>query len=98
MNNRKIGFLFVICGAIFLGIGGTVAQRLFQDFHVEVNWLVTVRLILAGILLLFLQACKPNRAQIWRVWQSKSVAIQLLLFGIVGMLIHHLTTIATQKR
>ncbi|MER1987711.1 MAG: EamA family transporter [Solibacillus sp.] len=97
MNNRKIGFFFVICGAIFWGIGGTVAQRLFQDFHVEVNWLVTVRLILAGILLLFLQACKPNRAQIWRVWQSKSVAIQLLLFGIVGMLAVQYTYMASIK-
>ena len=97
MNNRGIGFFFVICGAIFWGIGGTVAQKLFQDFHVEVNWLVTVRLLIAGILLLCLQATKPNRAQIWQVWQSKSVAIQLLIFGIVGMLAVQYTYMASIK-
>lgn len=86
MSKRWTGFFFVICGTIFWGIGGTVAQRLFQDYTVEVGWLVTVRLLIAGSLLLLLQGGRANRAQIVTVWQSKTVALQLIIFGVVGML------------
>lgn len=50
--NRRTGLFFVIMGAIFWGIGGTVAQKLFQQYAIDVNWLVTTRLLIAGFLLL----------------------------------------------
>lgn len=61
--SRKLGLLLVILGAIFWGIGGTVSQKLFQQFGISVNWLVTIRLLLAGIALLAIQFLKKNAAK-----------------------------------
>ncbi len=49
---RRTGLLLVIIGATLWGLGGTVSQKLFQQYSVDVNWLVAVRLLIAGFLLL----------------------------------------------
>lgn len=85
-NKRTIGLLLVISGAIFWGIGGTVAQKLFQQYAIDVNWLVTTRLLLAGVLLLTVQYFLKDRSQIMRVWKKRQVAFPLLIFGLFGML------------
>jgi drug/metabolite transporter (DMT)-like permease len=82
---RRTGLLLVITGAIFWGIGGTVAQKLFQQNAINVNWLVTTRLLIAGFLLLTVQFRK-NRSQILGVWRNRKTAVQLIIFGLLGML------------
>ena len=47
MNRRK-GILLVLIGAICWGVGGTISQKLFQQYGIDVNWLVTVRLLISG--------------------------------------------------
>ncbi|UGB30250.1 EamA family transporter [Metabacillus sp. B2-18] len=96
-SSRKIGYLLVITGAIFWGVGGTVAQKLFQQYAVNVNWLVTTRLLIAGLLLLFVQYFLKDRSQIFGVWKTKKTAIQLLIFGILGMLAVQYTYMASIK-
>ncbi|MCM3770416.1 DMT family transporter [Priestia aryabhattai] len=88
MNNlsRKKGFFFVTTGAICWGMGGTVAQKLFQEFEISVDWLVSVRLLIAGFLLLMISFMKSNRSQVFGVWKNRKSAFQLVVFGIVGML------------
>lgn len=54
-TTRRKGLLLVIMGAIFWGVGGTVAQKLFHQSKIDVNWLVTTRLLIAGFLLLRIQ-------------------------------------------
>ena len=83
---RTRGLLLVLIGTTCWGVGGTVAQKLFQQFDVDVNWLVTTRLLIAGILLLTIQAVLKDRSQIFKVWQTKKNAIAILLFGVLGML------------
>lgn len=73
-------------GAICWGVGGTVSQKLFQHYGIEVNWFVTVRLLIAGILLLTVQYFRPKRSQIRDVWRNKATALQLIIFGLFGML------------
>ncbi|BFH14298.1 hypothetical protein J6TS7_57530 [Paenibacillus dendritiformis] len=85
-NTRRMGFFLVITGAILWGIGGTVAQKLFQQFAIEVNWLVTIRLLIAGVLLLTVQFCIQGRSQIFGVWKNRKTACQLIIFGLFGML------------
>jgi len=96
-SSRKIGYLLVITGAIFWGVGGTVAQKLFQQYAVNVNWLVTTRLLIAGMLLLSVQYFRKARSQILGVWKTKKTAIQLLIFGILGMLAVQYTYMASIK-
>ncbi|WP_121663421.1 EamA family transporter [Metabacillus litoralis] len=97
LSSRKIGYLLVITGAIFWGVGGTVAQKLFQQYAVNVNWLVTTRLLIAGMLLLSVQYFRKDRSQILGVWKTKKTAIQLLIFGILGMLAVQYTYMASIK-
>lgn len=85
-SSRRVGLLLVIAGASFWGVGGTVAQKLFQQLQVDVNWLVTTRLLIAGFLLLMVQFFRKDRSQIFGVWKNKSTALQLFIFGILGML------------
>lgn len=96
MNRRK-GIFLVITGAIFWGIGGTVAKKLFQDFQIDVNWLVTTRLLIAGILLLTLQFFRGDRSQIFGVWKNRSTAVPLMIFGLLGMLAVQYTYMASIK-
>lgn len=84
--SRRRGLILVSIGTTCWGVGGTVAQKLFQQFGVDVNWLVTTRLLIAGVLLLTIQAVLKDRSQIFAVWKMKQSAIRILLFAILGML------------
>ncbi|WNF24886.1 EamA family transporter [Mesobacillus jeotgali] len=93
--NRRRGIFLVITGAIFWGIGGTVAKKLFQDYYIDVNWLVTTRLLIAGLLLLTVQFFRADRSQIFGVWKNRSSATHLLIFGLLGMLAVQYTYMAS---
>lgn len=85
-ENRMKGMIMAIIGAGLWGVSGTVAQQLFQQLNISTEWLVTVRLLISGIILLLLSSCSPNRDQIFGIWKHKSESIKILLFGILGML------------
>ncbi|WP_368657893.1 DMT family transporter [Metabacillus halosaccharovorans] len=93
--NRKKGIVLVLTGAVFWGIGGTVSKKLFDSYEIDVDWLVTTRLLLAGFLLLSIQFFTKDRSQVWRVWKTKRIAVQLLIFGIIGMLAVQYTYMAS---
>lgn len=97
MMSRYKGIILVITGALFWGIGGTVSKKLFQEFAIDVNWLVTTRLLIAGVLLLTVQFFRKDRAQIIGVWKTRRVAIQLMIFGLLGMLAVQYTYMASIK-
>ncbi len=94
-SDRRKGLFLVITGATLWGVGGTVAQKLFQDFAIDVNWLVTIRLLIAGILLLSVQYFSKDRTQIFAVWKNKRSAFQLIIFSLFGMLAVQYTYMAS---
>ena len=94
-TSRKTGFFLVITGATLWGIGGTVAQKLFQQYGIDVNWLVTTRLLIAGLLLLAIQFLMKDRSQIFGVWKEKRTGVQLIVFGLLGMLAVQYTYMAS---
>jgi drug/metabolite transporter (DMT)-like permease len=67
------------------GISGACAQFLFQQRQIPIDWLVTVRLLVAGLLLL-LYAGARHGAAVWMPWRSRASALALVVFGIFGML------------
>lgn len=95
--NRSKGIFLVMTGAVFWGIGGTVAKKLFEQYTIDVDWLVTTRLLIAGVLLLAVQYFVKDRSQILGVWKNKSHAIRLIIFGLVGMLAVQYTYMASIK-
>jgi drug/metabolite transporter (DMT)-like permease len=97
MMNRRKGIFLVITGAVFWGIGGTVAKKLFQQYQIDLDWLVIIRLLIAGFLLLAVQFFRKDRSQILGVWKSRRTAIHLIIFGLLGMLAVQYTYMASIK-
>lgn len=84
-NKRWVGILFVLIGAIFWGIAGTVSQKLFDD-GIDVGWLVAVRLIISGFLMLFIVfLSKKRRHFLFLPWKNGKDMISLLIFSYFGM-------------
>ncbi|WP_370576284.1 DMT family transporter [Neobacillus niacini] len=82
---RTKGILLVLIAATSWGVSGTVAQYLFHQQGFSTNWLVVIRLLLAGLgLLLF--AHIVGKQNIWRIWKNKQDVLRLIVFGIFGML------------
>jgi drug/metabolite transporter (DMT)-like permease len=82
---RLKGIMMVIIGASFWGLSGTVAQMLFEGTAITAGWLVTIRLLVAGVLLLLFTLCTPNRKEVFGVWKKPKFFVHILLFGILGM-------------
>lgn len=94
-NKRLIGFILVITGCFFWGIGGTASQKLFQGEGIEVGWLVVARLLIAGVLLLLTQALFKDKQQIITIWHDKARATRLIIFSVIGMLAVQYTYMAS---
>ncbi|MBW7476371.1 EamA family transporter [Paenibacillus oenotherae] len=84
-QSRVKGIILVLTGAALWGIAGTVAQYLFQRLGYSPEWLVVVRLLLAGTILLGFAFVKERR-RTWQIWRDKRDVASLLLFSILGML------------
>ncbi|WP_107727597.1 EamA family transporter [Desmospora activa] len=76
----------VIIAATMWGLSGTVAQTLFHGAGFEPGWLVSVRLLVAGVLLLAMVAIRSEAGAILTIWHNCRDRMQLLLLGIFGML------------
>ena len=82
---RIKGILLVIIGSMLWGISGTVAQFLIQEKGFSTEWLVVIRLLVAGLLLLLYTYIKGGQS-IWKIWESNHSCLSLVLFSIIGML------------
>ncbi len=65
-------------------MSGACAQFLFQQKGISIDWLVSTRLLFAGCLLLAYAMLQGH--SIWAIWHSRSAALQLLAFAVLGML------------
>ncbi|MEC2507287.1 DMT family transporter [Bacillus cereus] len=96
-SNRLKGIIMVIIGACLWGLSGTAAQQLFQYENVSTEWLVTIRLLISGIILLIISSFGTRKKEIFSIWKQKSDAIKMILFGIFGMLAVQYTYFASIK-
>lgn len=82
-TKNKKGILLGIIAAAFWGISGTIGQFLFQQRGINVEWLITLRLLLSGVGLLIL--AKSTKNNILEIWNNRKDTIQLFIFSIIGM-------------
>ena len=78
------GSILALSAAILWGLSGTFSQFLFQQKGVGVQWLVTIRLLASGLLLLF-YAALIQKQHLWLVWKNKKDICALITFSIFGM-------------
>jgi Predicted permease, DMT superfamily len=85
VKNRSVGIWLAIIGSFFWGAAGTVAQFLFNKYSLSPQWLVGIRLLTSGFLLLaFILFVKKE--PILKIWQNKNSVMLLLAFSFLGML------------
>lgn len=80
----KKGIILGILAAILWGISGTLGQFLFEEKEINVEWLITIRLLISGICLLSFANYRKN--DLFKIWTNKKDSVQLIVFSIVGML------------
>lgn len=84
MKEKQKGVLLAIIGALCWGIQGPISQFLFQEITLPTEWLMGVKMTLAGILILLFTAWKEKKA-IFGPFKNKKDTIQLLLYAYVGL-------------
>lgn len=85
MTKTIRGILFALISGICWGFSGTVGQFLFARTGMDSGWLTTVRLLSAGAILLLLTAIKNPKALL-APWQNRKDAVQLIFFGVAGLM------------
>lgn len=85
-SNRKVkGSLLALVAAVLWGISGVCAQFLFEQRSVNAEWLVTMRLLISGVLLLGLSAGQQKQA-VLALFKDKKDVRDLIIFSLGGML------------
>lgn len=85
MPSSKIkGITLAILGPLLWGISGTVAQFLFVNDHISSNWLVSIRMLLSGILLV-LFGLVTNSKKEFVIWYHFRDIVRLFFFSFIGM-------------
>ena len=84
-ENRTAGILITLSGGACWGLSGCFGQYLFQEKGITAEWLVTIRLTCAGLLLILLGLILTKR-RMGDVWKQKADRNLLLLFAFAGML------------
>lgn len=86
MSRSKRGILFTILGGVFWGLSGVCGQYLFSEKGLNAEWLVTMRLVLAGIIMIILTISRQkNVKDVFEIWTDKRDVIRLIAFGLLGM-------------
>ncbi|GAB0156990.1 EamA family transporter [Chryseobacterium sp. Alg-005] len=95
MNSFK-GFFLAVTAALLWGVSGTCGHFLFQERGVNIEWMITIRMLISGICLL-LFAGFGEKLDLFEIWRNKKDAIQLAVFSITGMLAVQYTYFAAIK-
>ena len=82
--NRVKGIAMILSGAALWGATGPLMEWLFEAYGLSVSFLLTLRLTIAGVLLLVF--LKMKKVKILSVFQGGIWVRQLLIFSVLGML------------
>lgn len=83
-EKQWIGMGLTIMGALFWGLSGTSVQFLENAKHLNVEWLLEVRLLVAGLLTILL-AYIQDGIRIFDIFKHPKDFGKLLIFGLLGI-------------
>ncbi|MDY5365346.1 DMT family transporter, partial [Mitsuokella jalaludinii] len=93
---RRRGILLALTGAVLWGGSGVAGQYVLQDCAFSTEWLVGVRLILSGALLLLIDFA-AYRQDLLTVFRERRDCLETIAFAVLGMLGVQYTYFATIK-
>ena len=82
---RRRGIALALTGAVLWGGSGVAGQYILQDCAFSTEWLVDVRLILSGAMLLLIDLAF-YRQSLFAVFRERRDAIETVAFAVLGML------------
>ncbi len=83
-SKTALGIILSLLGGIFWGFSGSCGQYLFTYHSVDSRWLVSVRMIISGAILLGASALK-HKKEIFAVWKGKSNFVIMWAFTVFGL-------------
>ena len=89
-TKEKLGILMTIAGGCLWGLSAACGQFLFDVKGATAKWMVPIRLILAGSLMLFYYIIKEKK-EAFRIWKKKRDAIDVIIYGIAGLMLCQFT-------
>ncbi|WP_099469702.1 DMT family transporter [Konateibacter massiliensis] len=93
-RKRIAGILITLLGGIFWGMSGACGQYLFEYKDVTSKWLVPIRLVVAGYVMLSYFLVKDRKTTM-SVWKTKRNAIDIVIYGLAGLMLCQYTYFAT---
>ncbi|MGX6970165.1 DMT family transporter [Vagococcus bubulae] len=84
-SNKLKGMILAIMGGVFWGVSGVVAEYLMNNKHISASWLVGVKMMVAGCLILLYQMMKGNKDSLSPL-KHKQELMQLIIFSVLGVL------------
>lgn len=85
IDKAQKGALLALTGALFWGIMGIASQYLMQDKEIPAWWIMNMRMITAGPILLLADA-KSHRDDFFAPWEKEKSALHLIFFAFVTLL------------
>lgn len=83
-TKRLKGIIMIIIGSMLWGATGPMMEWVLSSSHMSVSFMLTIRLLLAGFLILcFLVVTKRD---IYAIWKQPYWWIKLVIFSVFGML------------
>ncbi len=88
-KTQNRGILCALIGGILWGCSGTVGQHLFSQYSISSEWLTSVRMICAGLILLLVSGIQ--KAPMKQVWKKPRDRYRLIAFSVFGLMSVQLT-------
>lgn len=85
MSKEAKGAFLTLFGGFCWGTSGSMGQYLFSQQGMDARWLTTIRLGLAGILLLLYSMKTFGAKKTFEPWTDRRDAIELLIYGLAGV-------------
>lgn len=85
-SRRFRGYLEAVAGGILWGFSGNCSQYLFSSCDVTPKWLLPIRMVSTGIILLVVSGIK-NKSNTLGLWKRKKILPRFaffILFGLIG--------------
>lgn len=82
--DKKTGYFLTVFGAVCWAFSGACGQYLFQHRGLDANWLVSVRLTMAGLLLVLYSLARWRSGAV-QVFRTRKGVGSIIVFAVFGM-------------
>ncbi len=83
-GSKPFGYALTLSGGLLWAIGAACGQRIFEAHHLTADWLVPIRISIAGLALLLFSFLKYPATDVLSIWREPKDRRDLILFAALG--------------